>query len=216
MNDKEVIRKQYYEARKENIKQQVPCDEVLKHYGVDLLYTDMEVQYRCPLHGDGRDMKKSARYYPEGDNTYCWGCQQYRDQISLVMDFEDCSFTKALSILERKWNVSGVPDMEDFSDPDSEIKEKYKSNLENDLDSIFNGEDSSEDRGLEFVENKIDRLVEDYRDRIEMKRVLKLYHLFDHISYKAQNDSLSGEKLNQLTEKIHRKVEEVKKDVEKD
>jgi uncharacterized protein (DUF2267 family) len=212
MNDEEISKKAYYDARKKNIKEKIDCSEVLEHYGVDLLYDDMEVQYACPLHGDGQDDKRSARYYPESDDTYCWGCQKYRDHIGLVMGFEGCSFTQALKILENKWNLSDIPSIYEFTQPGEDEKKEFQSSLENELDEIFEDRESLLDR-FDILERKIDRFVSENRNSLEMESVLRIYHVCDHLMYRLENEKIEMEEAVKIARKLTAKIEEMGRNV---
>lgn len=212
MDGKKIAKKAYYQARKENIKDFVTCANILEHYGVDLLYTEAEVQYRCPLHGDGIDKKKSARYYPETDSTYCWGCHQYRDHFGLVMDFEDCSFPKSLSIIEKKWEIDDVPDIYEFTNSSEEKKQKFQSNLENELDEIFQEENSIMDQ-FYSLERKIDRFIDEYREKIEMETALKIYHAYDHLLFRIKEGIINKEDAIQIKEKLSSKVNQLVQEI---
>jgi hypothetical protein len=70
---------------------------------------DHEQQFSCDLHGDGRDTKKSARYYPSSNSIYCWACGRARDSITLIREKKGVSFHEAASWLERQYGLPELP-----------------------------------------------------------------------------------------------------------
>jgi len=70
---------------------------------------DREQQFSCDLHGDGRDVKPSARVYPETNSWYCWACSKSRDLIDTVRDKEDLGFMESIDLLEKKFGLSPLP-----------------------------------------------------------------------------------------------------------
>jgi DNA primase len=212
---KDEARSAYYEDRVAHIKDNIDCSEILEHFGVDLLFDDAEVQYRCPLHGDGRDTKKSARYYPDSDDTYCWGCHEYRDHVGLVMEFEDMSFTEALSYLEQQWNIDDVPSIYDYlSEEDGgEGKDPSRFYQEDDED-----EEALSERQLKIlssIERTIDRLVEDHRDHLDVETAARLYNAYDHLMYKHQHDHIEHTTVKRIARKLMNKTKELRIRVEK-
>lgn len=207
---KDIARQEYYEARKANIKENIDCSDVLTHFGVNLLYDNSEVQYRCPLHGDGRDDQKSARYYPESDDTYCWGCQEYRDHIGLVMDFEGCSFTEALHYLESEWNLD-VPSIYDFTRPsstESNQQDDGETGIQRDIDAIFEDDVDIMDR-CGALESKIDRVVDEYD--VDTGPALKLYHAYDYLLYCVRNE-VHTSRIPDMWSSLDNKIDEIRHD----
>jgi hypothetical protein len=84
---------------------------VLAEYGyrVNPDGSDHEQQFSCDLHGDGRDNKKSARYYPASNSMYCWACGRARDSITLVREKNGIGFHEAATWLERRYGLPELP-----------------------------------------------------------------------------------------------------------
>ena len=68
---------------------------------------DREEQFPCDLHGDGRDLKFSARVY--SDQWYCFGCDKSRDVIETVREKLDLGFSDAIQWLEKKYDLPPLP-----------------------------------------------------------------------------------------------------------
>lgn len=92
--------------RAERIKEEISILKVLSDYGYDVYEGGGEQQFRCDLHGDGSDNAPSARAYPESNSFFCFACGRPRDTIALVMEKEGAEFSKACSLLERKYGLS--------------------------------------------------------------------------------------------------------------
>lgn len=76
--------------------------DVVRSLGIEMRYgPEMVQQFRCPLHGDGRDEKGagSARYYPDSNRTKCWGCDKTRDSIDWYKEYYGLQFADAVEKL---------------------------------------------------------------------------------------------------------------------
>ena len=95
----------------DRIRATVPILQVLADYGyeVDPRAEDHEQQFRCDLHGDGKDGKPSARVYPEGGQFFCFACGRSRDVLSLVQEKEGKSFWESVALLEKRWGLPALP-----------------------------------------------------------------------------------------------------------
>lgn len=83
----------------------VPLLDLLADYGIDIDAgrPDDAQQFSCPLHGDGKDERGSARYYPDSNTAKCWGCDKLYDPIEWVKSIEGCSFPEAVERLCRDY-----------------------------------------------------------------------------------------------------------------
>lgn len=97
--------------RADRIRSDIRIVQVLADYGYRVYPDayDREQQFLCDLHGDGRDSKPSARYYPESNSMYCFACGRARDAVSLVMEKEGVPFHDACSKLERRYGLAPLP-----------------------------------------------------------------------------------------------------------
>jgi len=96
-------------ARADRIHEEIDIARVLEDYGY-AVYSgmDREQQFPCNLHGDGHDLKPSARVYPESQSWYCFACDRARDAIATVQAVEGLEFWPAVKHLEEKY---GLPPM---------------------------------------------------------------------------------------------------------
>lgn len=99
------------ERRAERVRSQVPIEEVLSHYGYEVLVSggSREQQFRCDLHGDGRDNKPSARCYPSNNSWFCWACNRSRDALQTVREKEGVPFHIALEKIEKQFKLPPLP-----------------------------------------------------------------------------------------------------------
>lgn len=203
------LKKEYMRARVKHLKKYVPIRSVLKHYHIELRLTDQEEQYPCPLHGDGQDQGYSGRVYPETDSTYCWGCQQARDQIKWVQDRESVSFMDAIHILEKAFEVPALPDIYEFYDnsggeSQGSSRAENGNTLTNKIKSLL--DNSEEQVSFEYIEKKIMRAIEDYPERIGIERALKMFYVYDSVLYDIHRDSLSPEDGKKILLALHTKL----------
>lgn len=204
-------RKDYYRARVENLREQVPMVKVLEHLNVRVhVNENVEIQYPCPLHGDGKDNGYSARVYPEtdgdpGGHTYCWGCSKHRDQIGWVMEYEGTSFMGAVKLLESAFAVVDIPNVYDFFDPSASVEgDEGKTKLSQEIETILEGDPVV--RGFDYLERKIDRLVQDYKSKLNMGAITRLYFVYDKMRYDLDTEALSMEKASNMAERLEAKI----------
>lgn len=98
------------QARIERIKDTVKIEDLLFRYGYDIRPDSggREQQFCCDLHGDGNDLKPSARVYPDSGHFYCFGCGKQRDVIELTREKEGLPFWQAIRHLEKMYNLPQV------------------------------------------------------------------------------------------------------------
>jgi hypothetical protein len=96
-------------ARADRIREKVDLADLLEGYGYYVRGgVDREQQFPCNLHGDGSDLKPSARVYPDSPTWYCFGCQLSRDAIATVQAIEGLEFWPAIKHLEAKYNLPPI------------------------------------------------------------------------------------------------------------
>lgn len=213
----ERARKDYYRARVENVRSQVPMVRVLEDLGIRVhVNEDVEIQYPCPLHGDGQDNGFSARVYPgdsddPGGHTFCWGCQKARDQIQWVRDYQGLSFMGAVKYLEENFGVSEIPNIYDYFDPGKVVGEGPdggETRLEREIQAILDGPDT-ENFDVRYLERKIDRLVADKRDELSLSSITRLYFVYDLLSYDLENGRVTEEKAVEMARKLEAKINQL-------
>lgn len=117
------------ERRKDRVKAEISIFKVLSDYGYEVLENDYEQQFCCDLHGDGQDVKPSARVYSD-NSWYCFACSEQRDSIATVQVKEEMAFGDAIYFLERKYNLPKLPwedDDEVYQKPKTLAEELYAS-----------------------------------------------------------------------------------------
>lgn len=94
-------------VRADRIREEIDIAQVLEDYGYDVRAGsgDREEQFSCDLHGDGHDIKPSARVYPDSQSWYCFACDIPRDAIATVQAIEDLEFWPAVKHLEAKYGL---------------------------------------------------------------------------------------------------------------
>jgi len=98
------------QRRIERIHEQVDILKLLGDYGYPVRPDmDREQQFSCNMHGDGNDLKPSARVYPENNSWYCWACGKTRDAIETVREKEGLGFMEALKWLEGRFGLEPLP-----------------------------------------------------------------------------------------------------------
>lgn len=97
------------QRRRERIRNDIPITQLLFDlgYAVRPDADHREQQFSCDLHG--RDMKPSARVYPENKAWYCFAESKRRDAIRTIRDKFSLSFMEALKWLEDKYNLPPLP-----------------------------------------------------------------------------------------------------------
>jgi DNA primase len=101
--------------RAERIRKEIPIAQVLADYGYHVRSDaeDREQQFPCNLHGDGSDVKPSARIYPSSNSWYCYACSTVRDAIATVREIDNLGFNQALTFLEHKYGLPNPPWVEE-------------------------------------------------------------------------------------------------------
>ena len=98
------------QRRLERIKKDIPIAQLLSDLGYpvrpDAAYR--EQQFSCDLHGT-RDIKPSARVYPDNNAWYCFAESKHRDAVQTIRDKLELPFNEALKWLEDKYNLPFMP-----------------------------------------------------------------------------------------------------------
>lgn len=99
------------QRRRERIRSEIPIAQVLYDLGYPVRpdAAHREQQFPCDLHGDGRDMKPSARIYPRGNAWYCFAESKRRDAIRTIRDKFGLSYLDAIKWLEDKYGLPPLP-----------------------------------------------------------------------------------------------------------
>lgn len=212
-------RKKYYRDRADNVKDQVSMHDVLEFYKIRVRTKQREVQFPCPLHGDGKDRGFSARIYPpkpEEDkpywDTYCFGCQTDRDVIQWIMDKEQVSFVDAVKILEKTFEVDNIPNIYDYFDPAKQVgsSEHNKDGQKSDLEEILQQRlEKKSVNAFDFMDKKMRDLVKHHHNEMPMKSAVRFFYALDKLRFDIKNDHVNSEDAKRLAIKLSRKLREL-------
>ncbi len=158
------------ERRAERIRQDVPIEALLAHYGYQVVAgASREQQFPCDLHGDGSDGKPSARCYPENNSWFCFGCNRSRDAIQTVREKEGLSFYLTLHRLEQLFSLPDLP----WEDGDREEAPKDP------LEGIFTPHQAT----FAEVARRAERVLRSMTGerRLPLATVLRLYEEYDRL-----------------------------------
>ena len=97
--------------RAERIRAEIDIVRILADLGYDVRggSQGQETQFSCDLHGDGKDMKPSARVYPVSNSWYCWACGKARDAVETIREKMGVGFGEALSWIEKQYGLPPMP-----------------------------------------------------------------------------------------------------------
>lgn len=97
--------------RADRIRAEVPMAEILAGYGYRVRTDagDREQNFSCDLHGDGRDSRPSAIFYPRTNSAHCFACSRSRDAITWVQEKEGIDFWSAVKKIEAEYNLPPLP-----------------------------------------------------------------------------------------------------------
>ncbi|MFZ4600574.1 MAG: CHC2 zinc finger domain-containing protein [Terrimicrobiaceae bacterium] len=166
------------ERRAERIRQEVPIEALLAHYGYQVVAgADREQQFPCDLHGDGSDGKPSARCYPENNSWFCFGCNRSRDAIQTVREKEGLSFYLTLQRLEQLFSLPNLA----WEDGDREEAPKDP------LEGIF----SQQEATFADAANRADRILKSMvlERRHPLPTILRLYEEYDRLVSFSETDA---------------------------
>ncbi|MEL7338859.1 MAG: CHC2 zinc finger domain-containing protein [Bacteroidota bacterium] len=172
--------------RLERIKEEIPINQVLYDLEYNVYpHMDREQQFACDLHGSGRDNTPSARYYPESNSTYCFGCGQARDSISYIRIKKNLSFSEALTYLEKTYGLEPLP-----WESDEEEQEDREQSLVLDLFADKGYEDYDD------VHRRVSRLLlsASQSRTFPMQECLKFWEKFDRITVLVDQKLISEAK----------------------
>ena len=97
--------------RADRIRAEVPMAKILAGYGYRVRTDagDREQNFSCDLHGDGRDSRPSAIFYPRTNSAHCFACSRSRDAITWVQEKEGIDFWSAVKKIEADYNLPPLP-----------------------------------------------------------------------------------------------------------
>ncbi len=167
--------------RADRIRASLKMTKVLEAYGYDVSGDDhdREQQFSCDLHGDGRDGKPSARYYPESNSVYCFACGRTRDAITWTMEKEGVKFSEACQKLERVARLPPLP----WEDEDTEVEAEEEKIVLPPLDPATTYEDERA-----RLHRNLTLLTQERE--LPLPTLLRLWEEHDKIAYQRRKDEL--------------------------
>lgn len=189
----------YNQERVENLKDQVHITDILDYYGIKTYTKNREFQFPCPLHGDGQDNSFSARMYPDSNSTYCFACHQSRDVVQWVRDYENLSFGKALSFIERTFGVSNIP--KPTFDP---TDEKTRNEVQNLLQKQEVAPTLLEK--IKVLDKKAQRALKRMNHGVSLAEGTKIFYILDNLKYDIQHGNVDDTKVVKVMQKIYGQI----------
>ena len=160
--------------RVERINAKIPIAQVLHDlgYAVRADGGNREQQFPCDLHGDGVDIKPSARVYPASNSWYCFMEDKTRDAIETVRAKKGLGFMEAIAYLEKTYGLEPLP-----------WEEGEHEHLPTASEEIWKSMDQT--KTFEDDRKRVQRLLEGAtEDRtVPMEDVLTFWEAFDRLVY---------------------------------
>jgi hypothetical protein len=102
-------------AIKKFIMEEVSLFDLLLDHGTEISQNQYEEQISCPFHG--KDVKKSARHYPQTNTMYCFTCKKAWDPLSFWMESQSVRFMEAARQLSAMYHLdfSSIQDIQGAS-----------------------------------------------------------------------------------------------------
>jgi len=168
-------------ARADRIREEIPIVQVLEDFGYNVRIEggDREQQFPCDLHGDGHDLKPSARVYPDSESFYCFGCDVTRDAIATVQAVEGLEFWDAIKWLETKY---GLPPMR-WEGP------REKPTIDSVIAGLRHDRTFEDDLGRAYA--RLDRVTQDRALRLE--ELLAFWEATDKVAWHVQGSKGQGD-----------------------
>lgn len=183
--------------RADRIRDEVPIVQVLMDYGYDVRGDggDREEQFSCDLHGDGSDVKPSARVYPDSESWYCFACDKTRDAVETARAREGLDFWAAIKFLEKKYKLAPLPD---------DTGEPYPRSLSEQLHQTL----KIPGKTFEDIQRIFElRLLMATQDRLfPLNTLATWWEAFDKVSWKVAKGFLQPDKGRTLMGKLNQRV----------
>lgn len=108
--------------RKERIFNEIPFEDLVQELTGQV--GNSQDKILCPVHGESTP---SFQLYKRSNSGWCFGCspgRQFYDHIRLTSELTGMSWIKALSWLEKKWNLPPIADLAIEDEEDAEEEEE--------------------------------------------------------------------------------------------
>lgn len=173
-------------ARADRIRDEVPILDVLATYGYHVHVSGhREQQFSCDMHGDGTDLKPSARVYPESNSWFCFACGVSRDAIQTVREKENVEFREACDLLESRFKLPPLP-WTDFGDDE----DSRPSNLERSIETALEHPPET----VADIQRRIVALLKGstLEKSLSLRDALTLWEEYDRLSLLLENGDESA------------------------
>lgn len=186
-----VDRREYFRARADNVRAQLNPYQLLSYYGVPGVSpgdVGHELQYPCPLHGDGQDNSFSARIYPEG-GTFCFACNKARDVIQWTRDKENLSFMQAIRLLESRFSLRPLPGFYEFR----EELEASGPTLEEEVAAMLKGMGQPDVREMDWesFHYGMAQFLHRHKDSLPLSLVIQSWRAFDIVRHATETGEIT-------------------------
>ena len=91
------------ESEKEDIRNRLPLEDVIREYNVALVRAGRGFKALCPFHSE---KTPSFHVNVEGQYFHCFGCEERGDVFSFVQKIEHLDFPQAVDLLARRAGVT--------------------------------------------------------------------------------------------------------------
>jgi len=172
--------------RADRIRAETSMLDLLVDYGYQVRADggDREQAFSCDLHGDGRDTRPSAIFYPRSNSFHCFACGRSRDSITLVREKEGLDFWAAIQKIEARFNLPAL------AWEDDEQRGTKKQSVEQQILGLMNAGES-----CEATERRLAR----YLNALSQERscpplkLASLWEGFDKVRFLLSSGSLKEE-----------------------
>lgn len=159
---------------------------------------DREQQFACNLHGDGMDVKPSARVYPD-NNWYCFACGAMRDTIETVRQVKGVGFVEAIEWLENKYKLDPLP----WSPDDLEDQRPRRKTPSEQITEHLNRDRTFEDESR-FLLRILDRVTQERR--LSMSETAAFWEGFDKLCHLKNQNLLSEKRAREAIAAIEKRI----------
>jgi DNA primase len=179
---------------RERINKDLPMLEVLVEYGYKVRGDggDRTQNFSCDLHGDGKDSRPSAIYYPRSNSFHCFACARSRDSIALVMEKEGLKFWPAVRSLEKNFGLTPLP-WED------EAPEERPPSLKEQIEESLRSDES-----LQELDERASRFLLNLTQERSLtpEALYKLWEVRDQTLFSIEKSLLTEERARALLQKV--------------
>ena len=190
------------DRRRDRVKQEISIFQVLLDCGYQVQDNEYEQQFCCDLHGDGHDVKPSARVYTD-NSWYCYACQVQRDSIATIQAKEEIPYGEAIYYLESKYGLPNLP-----CEDDDEVYQKPRTSID-EINEVYQPQRADYAQDQRRAHAILDSLTKD--QDLPLDTMLALWDVHDMVAYKVGKELMSEAKGSVAMGKLRLKaIEKVK------